>query len=74
MTKLVLVSGKEMCKLIEKLGFQKAHQIGSHSRYIHPDGRRTVVPIHGNEPLGRGLILEILKQTKITREEYEDLR
>ena len=74
MTKLILITGKEMCKLVENLGFQKIHQVGAHIRYIHPDGRRTVVPIHGNEQLGKGLILEILKQIKITKEEYESLR
>ena len=74
MSKLVMISGKEMCKLVEKLGFQSIHQKGSHIRYIHPDGRRTVVPIHGNEDLGRGLIREILKQIKVSQEEYENLR
>ncbi len=74
MTKLVLVTGREMCKILEGLGFEKVHQKGSHVRYIHPDGRRTVVPIHGNELLGKGLILEILKQIKLTKEEYEGIR
>ena len=74
MTKLILVTGKEMCKILEELDFQKVHQVGSHARYIHPDGRKTTVPIHGNEVLGKGLILEILKQIKITREDYENLR
>ena len=72
--KLVPVSGKAMCKLVEKLGFQKVHQVGSHVRYVHPDGRKTVVPVHGNEELGKGLLLEILKQIKITRDEYANLR
>ena len=48
MTKLILISGKQMCKLVEKLGFKKIHQKGSHVRYKHPDGRYTVVPVHGN--------------------------
>jgi len=74
MTKLVLISGKEMCKILERLGFQKIGQKGSHVRYAHSDGRRTVVPIHGNEDLSRGLIREILKQAKITVEEYDKLR
>ena len=43
-------------------------------RYVHPDGRRTVVPVHGNEKLGKGLLREILKQIKLSREEYERLR
>ena len=74
MARLVHISGRKLCKIVEKLGFQKVHQKGSHIRYIHPDGRRTVVPVHGNEEIGRGLLREILKQTKISREEFDELR
>ena len=73
MTKLVVISGKEMCKLLEGLGFEKIYGKGSHIRFKHPDGRRTVVPVHGNEDLGPGLLTAILKQIKITREEFEEL-
>ena len=72
--KLVPISGKKMCKILEKLGFQKVHQVGSHIRYVHSDGRRTVVPVHGNEELGRGLLNEILKQIKLSREDYDRVR
>ena len=37
-----------MCKLLEKLGFEKIYEKGSHVRFKHSDGRRTVVPVHGN--------------------------
>jgi predicted RNA binding protein YcfA (HicA-like mRNA interferase family) len=74
MSKLLPVSGREMCKILEMIGFQKIHQVGSHVRYAHPDGRKTVVPVHGNEELGTGLIKEILKQIRISRETYEELR
>ncbi len=74
MTKLPPVSGREMCRILEKIGFQKVHQKGSHVRYRHRDGRRTVVPVHGNEDLSIGLIREILKQIKLSREDYERLR
>ncbi len=74
MTKLVPISGRRMCKLVERLGFERVHRVGSHVRYIHSDGRKTVVPVHGDEELGKGLILEILKQIKISREEYDWLR
>ncbi len=63
-----------MCKIIEKLGFEKIQGKGSHVRFKHPDGRRTVVPVHGNEDLGKGLTNEILKQMKISRDEYNRLR
>lgn len=74
MTKLYLVSGREMCKILEELEFQKIHHNGSHIRYKHADGRCTVVPVHGNEKLGKGLINKILKQVKISREEYDKYR
>lgn len=72
--RLIPISGKKMCKLLEKLGFQRIHQVGSHVRYIHPDGRKTVVPVHGGEELNIWLVKEILKQTKISRQEYEKLK
>jgi predicted RNA binding protein YcfA (HicA-like mRNA interferase family) len=74
MSRLLPVSGREMCKILEMIGFKKVHQVGSHVRYAHPDGRKTVVPVHGNEELGTGLIKEILKQSRISRETYDELR
>ena len=74
MTPLLPVTGRKMCRILEKLGFEKVHQVGSHARYVHTDGRKTVVPLHGNEELSIGLIKEILKQVKITREIYEKMR
>ena len=74
MAKLVPISGRKLCKIIEKLGFEKIHHVVSHARYKHPDGRLTVVPVHGDEGLGKGLLAEILKQIKLSREEYDKLR
>ena len=74
MPKLIQISGKKFCKILEKLGFEKIYGKGSHVRFKHPDGRRTVIPIHGNEDLGKGLINEILKQVKLSKEEYDRLR
>ncbi|OIO80251.1 hypothetical protein AUJ84_04370 [Candidatus Pacearchaeota archaeon CG1_02_32_132] len=74
MPKLIPISGKKLCKLLEKMGFEKIHGKGSHFRFKHPDGRRTVVPVHGNEDIGRGLLKAILNQVKITVDEYDKLR
>jgi len=71
MSKLPKISGKELCMILEKLGFEKIYGKGSHVRFKHLDGRRTVVPVHGNEDLGPGLLTAILKQIKLTREEFE---
>lgn len=74
MPRLISVSGKKMCKIVERLGFQKVHQVGSHCVYKHSDGRSTVVPLHGNEELIIGLLHDILKQIKLSRDEYDKLR
>jgi predicted RNA binding protein YcfA (HicA-like mRNA interferase family) len=74
MTKLVTISGKNFCKILEKLGFKKIYGKGSHIRFKHPDGRRTVVPVHRNEDLGKGLLRTILNQIDLSKKEYEELR
>jgi len=73
MTKLPKISGKELCNILLKLGFEKVYGKGSHVRFKHTDGRRTVVPVHGNEDLGPGLLNAILKQIKLSKEELEEL-
>ncbi len=73
MAKLVRISGKELCKILEKKGFEMIKGKGSHVRLKHLDGRRTIIPIHGNEKLGKGLLREILKQVKLSKEEFLEL-
>lgn len=72
--KLVPISGRRLCKLLENQGFEKIFGKGSHIRYKHPDGRRTVVPVHSNEDVSVSLLTEILKQVEISKEVYEKLR
>ncbi len=74
MVKLVQISGKQLCKILEKLGFEKIYTKSSHIRFKHPDGRLTVVPVHGNEDLGKGILRKILNQIKLTKEEFDELR
>ena len=39
----------------------------------HPDGRSTVVPIHGGETIGVGLMSKIQRDVGIDREAFIDL-
>ena len=57
--------------MLERLGFVAIQGKGSHIRFKHPDGRRTVVPVHANEDIGKGLLKDILNQVRITVEEYQ---
>jgi len=45
-------------------------QKGSHLFLKHLDGRITVVPIHKGEEIGRGLLRKIVRDSKLTREEF----
>jgi len=72
--KLIPISGKKFCKLLEMQGFVKIYGKGSHVRFIHPDGRRTVVPVHSNEDISVSLLSEILRQIEINKEDFNKLR
>ena len=37
----------------------------------HPDGRKTVVPVHRGEPIHVGLMSKIQKDVKMSREEFD---
>ncbi len=68
--KLLLLSSKEVCKFLEKEGFECIRQKGSHRFYRHPDGRTTVVPVHSNKDIKRGLLKGILDEIQMSREEF----
>jgi len=69
--KLPRLTGKEVARIIEKLGFVYSHTTGSHMVYKHPDGRTTTIPHHSGEEIGPGLLTKIIKRDLgITREEF----
>ena len=70
MSKLPLVDAATLEKLLLSLGFVKTRQKGSHAFYRHEDGRTTTLPHHKGKVLARPLIREILKEIKITPEQY----
>ena len=68
--KLPILSTNELCKFLEKEGFRAIRQKGSHRFYRDKDGRTTVVPIHSNKDIKRGLLRGILNEIKMSREEF----
>jgi predicted RNA binding protein YcfA (HicA-like mRNA interferase family) len=73
MTKLPSLTGKDVVSILKKVGFEIKRQRGSHVFLQHPDGRATVVPIHSGEIIGPGLMLKILKDINMTKEEFYKL-
>lgn len=60
------LSGRELARVLEQHGWELARIKGSHHIY-RKEGRaeRISVPVHGNEPLKRGLLLHLLKLAAI---------
>ena len=72
MARLPALTGKEVSKIVAKMGFEFSHQTGSHLVYKHKDGRRTTIPCHSGEEIGPGLLNKIIKKDlQISREEFE---
>jgi len=69
-TRIPIVSAKTMETLLRKLGFQPVRQKGSHVFYRHDDGRTTTVPHHSGRDLSRPLIAEVLREIKLSPEEF----
>jgi len=73
MSQLPSLTGREVIAALAKIGFEVARVRGSHHILIHGDGRRTVVPVHSGETIGRGLLAQILRDCQITRDEFKTL-
>jgi predicted RNA binding protein YcfA (HicA-like mRNA interferase family) len=69
MSKLPIISPKDLVKILGLLDFSEIRQNGSHRIYQHKDGRTAIVPFHG-EDIGRGLLRKILNEIEITIDEY----
>ncbi len=61
------ISGKELCKLLEKNDWKLIRISGSHHIYIKIGNiARISVPVHANTPIKLGLLKAILKVAEIT--------
>lgn len=71
MPRLPRLRGREVIAALRRAGFAVLRIKGSHHFMQHPDGRRTVVPVHAGEMIGPGLLGKILKDTEL---EADDLK
>lgn len=74
MSKLPQVKARDLVKVVLRLGFKFRAQSGSHAVYIHSDGRKTTIPVHPTEIIGKGLLTKIIKKDlEITKEELIEI-
>ncbi|MEK7093368.1 MAG: type II toxin-antitoxin system HicA family toxin [Patescibacteria group bacterium] len=71
MPRLPRISGKEVIKKLKRCGYYEARQQGSHVRLWHDNRPSTSVPLH--DIIGPGLLRQILRETKLTPEEFANL-
>ena len=73
MPKLPVVRAREMIRVLERLGFYRYHQVGSHAQFKNNVGIKVTVPIHGSRELGKKTVKGILDDVNITVEEFIQL-
>lgn len=74
MPKLSPIRSRDLIKLLRRLGFYEMRQKGSHIRLEHSDGRKTTVPVHTGERVGKGLLRKILRDIQLSPDEFAKLR
>lgn len=73
MSKLPVLSGKELCKILKKIGYKIDHQTGSHMilRNINPPHRRLTVPNH--KEIAKGTLRKIIRESGLSVEVFREL-
>ncbi|MFH1288606.1 MAG: type II toxin-antitoxin system HicA family toxin [bacterium] len=71
MSKLPVVSGKEMIKALMEIGYYVRDQEGSHIHLRHPSRLPLTVPNH--REIARGTLRTIIRNSGLSVEEFSDL-
>jgi predicted RNA binding protein YcfA (HicA-like mRNA interferase family) len=73
MAKLPNPTGEELIAALRKIGFYTVRQKGSHVRMKHEDNRVVTIPVHARKTIGKGLLLKILRDADLTKDELLNL-
>ena len=68
--RLTPTRARELCSVLERVGFEETRHRGGHACYQHEDGRRTEIPFHGDDEIGVDLLKRILRDVRLSRQEY----
>jgi predicted RNA binding protein YcfA (HicA-like mRNA interferase family) len=74
MGKLPVLKPREVCRILEGVGFIMVRQRGSHMQYRHADGRGTTVPNHPGRDVSPILLRQIARDIGMTAEEFLNRR
>ncbi len=74
--KLPRVSGSRVCKALQKDGFKRAGTKGSHiklKKRLNLENEVLIVTVPNHEELAYKTLINILKQAKLTRDDFFEL-
>jgi predicted RNA binding protein YcfA (HicA-like mRNA interferase family) len=72
MPKLLVLSGRELCKILAQNGFEKVRQKGSHIIMQKQKGSTTItIPVPDHDELKTGTLLGIIRQSDLPRSLFE---
>ena len=73
MSKLPVLSGKELCKILSIIGYEADHQTGSHIilRNNKSPYRRLTIPNH--KEIAKGTLRNIIRESGLSLEEFNSL-
>ena len=72
--RLPAVTGKDLVRALQKVGWSVSHVRGSHHQLHHLEsGRRITVPVHTGKDLKRGLLKGILAEVGLSNMELRNL-
>lgn len=69
--KLPVLSGRDVIKILKKIGFEEKRQKGSHIILAKEtdDGKKAVV-VPNHKEIDKGTLLEIIRQAGLKREDF----
>lgn len=66
------LSGRDVCKILSRLGFDNVRQRGSHIIMQKKTGNSTItVPVPDHKELKEGTLRSIIRQSGISKQEFE---
>ena len=70
MPKLPIIKTQVLIRVLERLGFFRHNQVGSHAQYKHLDGRRITIPVHYGKDVDKKMLKGIIGDLGMVVEEF----
>lgn len=71
--KLPQIDAKTIIKILVLKGYKAIRQKGSHVQFKNEAGTLITVPLHPGRDLGKGLLMKIIRDMELDRDEFIEL-